>query len=182
MSVWVEILLRVCLIAEQAVTLHVSVWVEMCRNHVLAYKQYVTLHVSVWVEILNSLVENMKSESRSTWACELKWTNARQQRWRDSHAPRERVSWNPQRTQMADGRTSHAPRERVSWNRCLVIHFYNNLKSRSTWACELKFSAPPLRRFHRRSRSTWACELKLFCTAIIAILITSRSTWACELK
>ena len=52
---------------------------------------------STWACELKSSIKTgspMFHSSRSTWACELKLTNARQQRWRDSHAPRERVSWN----------------------------------------------------------------------------------------
>ena len=77
----------------------------------------VTLHVSVWVEI--------------HWICKIKFTIRR-------HAPRERVSWNFERSltvlQRSRSRStwacelkyrisyvwwrcwSHAPRERVSWN------------------------------------------------------------------
>ena len=34
-------------------------------------------------------------------------------------------------------------------------------RSRSTWACELKYQKPLMNRWWTLSRSTWACELKL---------------------
>ena len=33
---------------------------------------------------------------------------------------------------------SHAPRERVSWNNTCINDIMDKIKSRSTWACELK--------------------------------------------
>ena len=86
---------------------------------------------------------------------------------------------------------SHAPRERVSWNcSCVVLCFFRPV-SRSTWACELKFTALCVMMISITSRSTWACELKchLFarlCGPIsvtlhvsvwveIAVLITTRT-------
>ena len=103
-----------------------------------------------------------------------------------SHAPRERVSWN-ERTQSGKAiARRHAPRERVSWNTLVCdAHFAHTVTlhvsvwvemqkkhlkmqkrtSRSTWACELKFSRWLLRSFFPLSRSTWACELK--CKLII---------------
>ena len=78
----------------------------------------VTLHVSVWVEIQPQSVKNTRSGSRSTWACELKYYESIEfpfapmsrstwacelkcnrllsSLWQNRHAPRERVSWNPQ--------------------------------------------------------------------------------------
>ena len=78
------------------VTLHVSVWVEIQKfvanswlfsshaprervswnvNTIFVIFIYpVTLHVSVWVEIsLNAWERTKGAESRSTWACELKF-------------------------------------------------------------------------------------------------------------
>ena len=76
--------------------------------------------------------------------------------------------------------------------------------SRSTWACELKWTTLDLPQLEHVSRSTWACELKLrSCLsrfsansvtlhvsvwveidrlAAVSMLYSSRSTWACELK
>ena len=79
------------------------------------------------------------------------------------------------------------------------------LRSRSTWACELKLccytsqdvmfaSHAPRERVSwnrdqqscyalpQRSRSTWACELKFNIFEIFFHSVMSRSTWACELK
>ena len=98
--------------------------------------------------------------SRSTWACELKFTNHFISNFVQSHAPRERVSWNLLVALYQGYMYCHAPRERVSWNyfvnyfiHCLLRHAprervsWNSIKtaeaaewhtSRSTWACELK--------------------------------------------
>ena len=59
---------------EVKVTLHVSVWVEIeCFNLVFNVLD-VTLHVSVWVEILLIPYNQQLFWSRSTWACELKYS------------------------------------------------------------------------------------------------------------
>ena len=54
----------------------------------------VTLHVSVWVEIFGIYISLSKNSSRSTWACELKFADHFIGNFIQSHAPRERVSWN----------------------------------------------------------------------------------------
>ncbi len=77
----------------------------------------VTLHVSVWVEIYKN-VGNLVRLTR--------------------HAPRERVSWNINVCCVSETIGGHAPRERVSWNESLIVKQAGELKSRSTWACELK--------------------------------------------
>ena len=99
----------------------------------------VTLHVSVWVEIIIVTIGSIIRMSRSTWACELKWKICYQGRSWTSHAPRERVSWNPEICSQFSfffkvtlhvsvwvemlcafiqflTISRHAPRERVSWN------------------------------------------------------------------
>ena len=164
----------------------------------------VTLHVSVWVEIYKFWNFSTLCMSRSTWACELKCKNQKQNVSAERHAPRERVSWNARFGCTHPHRSRHAPRERVSWN-CTScnIHFSSG-RSRSTWACELKWNY--LQFLHRLkwSRSTWACELKFLkqvrkakivqvtlhvsvwveiCLCwLLQVLPPSRSTWACELK
>ena len=57
-------------------------------------KLMVTLHVSVWVEMSLCLLILLCWTSRSTWACELKYTLRKFYRLNVGHAPRERVSWN----------------------------------------------------------------------------------------
>ena len=55
--------------------------------------------------------------SRSTWACELKFSDAVPlSPIRTGHAPRERVSWNFLFRPWTISVFRHAPRERVSWN------------------------------------------------------------------
>ena len=125
-----------------SVTLHVSVWVEISNIRAWPPARLVTLHVSVWVEICYRRAAPALLRSRSTWACELKFS----ERWyvsglrrsrstwacelkyfvrenchyRPSHAPRERVSWNMLIACLLCAFIRHAPRERVSWNFCTV--------------------------------------------------------------
>ena len=115
-SVWVEIFISSAVLTSACVTLHVSVWVEIFATRAFWLYDYVTLHVSVWVEIINCTAWNNTAvvtlhvsvwveikhskptmnveESRSTWACELKWRRGWTSKRRTRHAPRERVSWN----------------------------------------------------------------------------------------
>ena len=107
------------------VTLHVSVWVEIRGKKIRIFIQWVTLHVSVWVEIVGIPYKNLVDSSRSTWACELKWSCRFQTLAPPCHAPRERVSWNSRRAQQLFFVHCHAPRERVSWN---DIHRTNSIE------------------------------------------------------
>ena len=78
----------------------------------------VTLHVSVWVEMLWAELLNEWATVTlhvSVWV-EILW------------ATKNKISW-----------FSHAPRERVSWNSMTIPLLVGGLKSRSTWACELKW-------------------------------------------
>ena len=101
------------------------------------YTDKVTLHVSVWVEITCSSVREQALWSRSTWACELKLISCI----------------------IAEQFQSHAPRERVSWNLMLFCHCKILTQSRSTWACELKCmvcNANPRTTSHApRERVSW---------------------------
>ena len=155
-------------------------------------------------------------ESRSTWACELKWNLVSSAFHKKSgHAPRERVSWNlpnhhekcppavtlhvsvwveiqirvwqvswysvtlhvsvwveiVDKPQQYLQIVSHAPRERVSWNLTNLIVLSMIQKSRSTWACELKFTPESDMKMVLLSRSTWACELKLNTIAVPAPVV-----------
>ena len=119
-----------------------------------------------------------------------------------SHAPRERVSWNILIACLLCAFIRHAPRERVSWN--LIAKYVLSHKSVtlhvSVW---VEISIPLIVLGLAKSRSTWACELK-FVNAVFHVLksvtlhvsvwveissltpavwvFQSRSTWACELK
>ena len=99
------------------------------------------------------------SRSRSTWACELKCSDLVRLAGAHSHAPRERVSWNLPPALQECCSACHAPRERVSWNGTIETAI-RRFKSRSTWACELKYTEGYEDGEIRVSRSTWACELK----------------------
>ena len=144
-------------------------------------------------------------ESRSTWACELKWN---EKHW-ESCGKGSRSTWAcelkslfpPVKKKGIDvtlhvsvwveifetvitlcDAISHAPRERVSWNLEWFHWSCDSLPSRSTWACELKLSIRAWSAFRVWSRSTWACELKLSLEYNPIENYSSRSTWACELK
>ena len=76
----------------------------------------VTLHVSVWVEIEEEMLRVSMGESRSTWACELKWFVRGGMKPKDE----SRSTWACELKYSCYLRNSyrfcHAPRERVSWN------------------------------------------------------------------
>ena len=91
-------------------------WNRACRPSCYLWCK-VTLHVSVWVEIYHEQLRHSACWSRSTWACELKWSMTKAQSKLKSHAPRERVSWNASKRPLFWDQLRHAPRERVSWNR-----------------------------------------------------------------
>ena len=129
---------RNCEITTADVTLHVSVWVEIALEYSDSRGQTVTLHVSVWVEMSVVLCLYLKLQS---------------------HAPRERVSWN----------WKILPRKQ---NPLVTLHV-------SVWVeiFDKLYKATP-----DESRSTWACELKSCGTSRSKQVVQSRSTWACELK
>ena len=160
--------------------------------------------MSVWVEIPIWIRYRAENWSRSTWACELKCSFRLHFRNGNSHAPRERVSWNVRTWKTPLTQEGHAPRERVSWNPYyppqdregeVTLHvsvwveiFKSRVSvfvwmlSRSTWACELKCHTRTCVICHIMSRSTWACELKFLWHLRCSLNVWSRSTWACELK
>ena len=141
------------------VTLHVSVWVEMKRQMLIITFASVTLHVSVWVEIFLLYLYYIGKTSRSTWACELKFPYTPLKSTPVRHAPRERVSWNGKSARNPLKPCGHAPRERVSWNFCTVskICATHVTLHVSVWVEMFRLWWMP---YPHRSRSTWACELK----------------------
>ena len=98
----------------------------------------VTLHMSVWVEITFIFQMRVNLASRSTWACELKYLVSCLFFLSCRHAPRERVSWNNRNRIFRGGKS-------VTLHVSVWVEMQNGLqasrikKSRSTWACELKF-------------------------------------------
>ena len=122
------------------VTLHVSVWVEMHVLCALIRCYNVTLHVSVWVEIPIKMADNTSVASRSTWACELKFSVDLSSVEPFGHAPRERVSWNFKLCLLFVG-------SRVTLHVSVWVEIpdysagLRNHQSRSTWACELKYNS-----------------------------------------
>ena len=133
-----------------------------------------------WNDILLNFTDCI-SQSRSTWACELKCKFLQFNRSKCSHAPRERVSWNAYIRRYDEEIMRHAPRERVSWNNqdsrgervaYVTLHV-------SVW---VEIIVLGLAKFKSMSRSTWACELKSADSSWPKKSGKSRSTWACELK
>ena len=122
----------------------------------------VTLHVSVWVEIRPFYYKYFDS-----------FVTLHVSVWVEMHLEQQVFLY-------AQG---HAPRERVSWNNYRAVARSQKRRSRSTWACELKF------RYGLRIDdvlhvtlhvSVWVeMENQLSLTEFI---LMSRSTWACELK
>ena len=115
-SVWVEILLMCRANRFNAVTLHVSVWVEISLPTGASCSTRVTLHVSVWVEIFHAI-----------------------QRLQQSKVTLHVSVW----VEIA-----------VNFIYCafwiVTLHV-------SVWVEIVEFSDPAL---IKKSRSTWACELK----------------------
>ena len=100
----------------------------------------VTLHVSVWVEIksLKSLTVTLK-ESRSTWACELKFLSTFTQTF--LHYVTLHVSVWVEISLRSTSRTRKKVTLHVSvWVEISLTVVGSQLRmSRSTWACELKY-------------------------------------------
>ena len=93
-----------------------SVWVEI---KIVATLQLFKQSRSTWAcELKFTISLNFVSSalSRSTWACELKCIICTVCSCHWSHAPRERVSWNYRWSITLLKIIRHAPRERVSWN------------------------------------------------------------------
>ena len=116
-SVWVEIREMRSKTIEAIVTLHVSVWVEITPFLDFVGRFSVTLHVSVWVEIESPKKMWWWLQSRSTWACELKYLKIPHY----NHQHRSRSTW------------------ACELKYFTLFNVYNSPKSRSTWACELKY-------------------------------------------
>ena len=137
--------------------------------------------MSVWVEM--PVGHNLRPTilSRSTWACELKFHTNTQPLLLNSHAPRERVSWNDKYGNLISDVivTLHVSVWveimrilQQQFEQLVTLHVsvwveipftHNNTirpMSRSTWACELKFNRQRKNLCRHWSRSTWACELK----------------------
>ena len=163
----------------------------------------VTLHVSVWVVISVSCFWTGVIWSRSTWACELKYASLLIRKKVDSHAPRERVSWNGYAINQNSIIPSHAPRERVSWNAInqttlCAIHSHAP-RERVSWNYVVDQTGLNELRHAPRERVSWNCRWRKYAPFMWVTLhvsvwveinyknpceknLTSRSTWACELK
>ena len=120
------------------VILFVRMWVEIWRDNRAIYRSTVILFVRMWVEIY--CIYSLRSflVSSSSWGCELKYTDQRNEIWKKSHPLREDVSWNifndsvvgvkvvilfvRMWVEMGGPRASYCP----NW-------------SSSSWGCELKF-------------------------------------------
>ena len=143
------------------------------RSH--APRERVSWNTLLWIRTF------WDTQSRSTWACELKFNCSFVKPLAKCHAPRERVSWNFSNNICSFAPFRHAPRERVSWNVKSILATFSSTVTLhvSVWVeIENYCSACP----RGMSRSTWACELKWQHKAHSWLIVKSRSTWACELK
>ena len=121
--------------------------------------------------------------SSSSWGCELKYFLMRQIKkelcchppredvsWNDTwhrtvirdvrHPPREDVSWNKVSFKCCQTVCRHPPHEDVSWNAKQNYTMLDNLKSSSSWGCELKCICIHHLQHKSSSSSSWGCELK----------------------
>ena len=150
--------------------------------HGWAGQRLVTLHVSVWVEIEEEMLRVSMGESRSTWACELKfiidiminynstsrstWACELKCRSSSSSVSRPVVTLHVSVWVEISLRSTSRTRKKVTlhvsvWVEISLTVVGSQLRmSRSTWACELKFSTYLCCKSPQGSRSTWACELK----------------------
>ena len=120
--------------------------------------------------------------SRSTWACELKCQTATAVSGADSHAPRERVSWNTLQNRIRNWPFCHAPRERVSWNGYCCSLGSNTTchapRERVSWNTSITKLLRTDCSHAPRERVSWNTQEQ----TAEQLCISSRSTWACELK
>ena len=123
------------------VTLHVSVWVEIKvkKWREVNYNGHAPRERVSWNSTFCEICCQGDTESRSTWACELKCNVRMEWLWTHSHAPRERVSWNMRAfTELKNLLvTLHVSVWVEIVSRALPLYLNT---SRSTWACELKFA------------------------------------------
>ncbi len=148
---------------------------------VIAYKFEVTLHVSVWVEIKIVATLQLFKQSRSTWACELKFTIS----LNFVSSALSRSTWACELKciicTVCSCHWSHAPRERVSWN------LYTRSKG-DTCKVTLHVSVWVEMFLHVYVTIFWYVTLHVSVWVEILLipynqqLFWSRSTWACELK
>ena len=120
------------------VTLHVSVWVEIYKIIFRNFKSIVTLHVSVWVEMQKSTRFLLCRESRSTWACELKFDIVDHfytlNRSRSTWACELKYPWLLRYVRYCQVTLHVSVWVEICWKLCQS----SKSRSRSTWACELK--------------------------------------------
>ena len=138
---------------------------------------------STWaceLKYTNSVFALCVYPSRSTWACELKFNSKICFIPQISHAPRERVSWNNQDSR--GERVAYVTLHVSVWVEISIPLIVLGLaKSRSTWACELKFVNAV---FHVLKSVTLHVSVWVEISSLTPAVwvFQSRSTWACELK
>ena len=98
-----------------------------------------------------------------------------------SHAPRERVSWNLAQCMLYYNYsvTLHVSVWVEMVNTEIAYEVWGVTLHVSVWV-EINHTKKPT--FSSKSRSTWACELKYLSENSVQAKQASRSTWACELK
>ena len=120
--------------------------------------------------------------SRSTWACELKLLSGfgiiRKKPSRSTWACE--LKWNFVSSAFHK-KSGHAPRERVSWNIYKIEKHFIRCQSRSTWACELKSAIIPWQcltsRHAPRERVSWNATLVTLDNEVIGHAPRERVSW-----
>ena len=148
--------------ASVMVTLHVSVWVEIFIPMLVIQPNYVTLHVSVWVEIADRgkiTPEQYGHAPRERVSWNL--LSCFRPLLFNSHAPRERVSWNDfiGVLQIFFCVTLHVS-VWVEMDKVDILRTTLQVTLHVSVWVEITYTRLTVKQ--RRSRSTWACELKFW--------------------
>ena len=98
------------------VILFVRMWVEIFTNRPDKQTYRVILFVRMWVEIIDLLKLYFWRKSSSSWGCELKYQEKKEQEKWKGHPLREDVSWNTMDITRQIRQHRHPLREDVSWN------------------------------------------------------------------
>ena len=159
MSVWVEIPCLTSCTSAVGVTLHVSVWVEICTdvNHLYVGKSRSTwaCELKLRYRLSDHLTPGHAPRERVSWN-EIWDTDTISS---IGHAPRERVSWNKKHKDMIKVIA-------VTLHVSVWVEMSMTMKSGALYCVTLHVSVwVEIKQYlcclsSLRSRSTWACELK----------------------
>ena len=157
---WVEIKLLEYRVIKGQVILFVRMWVEMQKTTATMLKILVILFVRMWVEM--------------TWMDLSIWSEQR-------HPLREDVSWNIRRK-----RSRKNERVILFVRMWVEIRWTLHGRSGSIVILFVRMWVEMLLKitlhWEIRSSSSWGCELKCFCEQWGVKMNESSSSWGCELK